>query len=652
MSVPPASSQEDFSEKSTHVVKKRTDTFVIGAVLMFGLLVVVLVVMQLIFRRRDEKLVDLPDFCCTEEARLLLGDLNASVDPCYSFHDYVCVKSPHVGDSSQESPGLRSLEIEWALVEKLPDVANTSIGITLWLLGRSCARQDWRPLQALPEFTRAVVAAANLSRPETPLQDLTSIVQFMALMEFRFDAPVALSLTDGNRSAASDVSELTARWRGVSVQERMALCSACVIAVVRTLNNGSDVNETLSRLENLELPPPEYPDDENPAELNRVSIADVPPFKGVNPAGWNAVLNDLIWPIFPRVRVLKRRKQNDTDEALGRLASDVTVGGAFVIQHTVIELYAQLLSYTIYDLVKDRRECFANMLKVPAIEEAFRAQVVSSAAIDKYLQNVFARVRKTVSTQVSSSPSFISQQDASSVVNFLNDVSLVLPDVAGEIDQPPPRMTFSFSWNLLHARSFDFEIARRRTARKLRETQSAASLPHVTRRGSKVFVYAGAYADLYFWKRESHVMDLPVVAALLAKELWAMLFERMDARSNETAQNATTVFRECFRRAYCHDAVSDECDGLAEWAAALGTIVEAADAIKWRREGLLEANVPISEGRLFYLEWASAMCNVTLPQGVIPSDGVNVPLRHTADFAARFKCPEGSPMTQRAYCPT
>ncbi|KAL3211775.1 hypothetical protein MRX96_051979 [Rhipicephalus microplus] len=125
------------------------------------------------------------------------------------------------------------------------------------------------------------------------------------------------------------------------------------------------------------------------------------------------------------------------------------------------------------------------------------------------------------------------------------------------------------------------------------------SSPHVTRSGSKIFVYAEAYADIFFWKRESHVMDLPVLAAHMAKELWSMLFERMDARSNETAQNATTAFRECFRRAYFPHAASDEYDGLAERAAALGTVVEAADPLRWKREVLLAANAPISEGRLF-----------------------------------------------------
>ncbi|KAH8020445.1 hypothetical protein HPB51_001743 [Rhipicephalus microplus] len=652
MNVLPANSQENFSEKSTHFVKKRSDTFILGAVLVFGLLFVILVVLQLVFRRRGEKLVGMSDFCCVDEARLLLDDLNTSVDPCGSFYDFVCLKGPHVGDTSRKSPGLRSLEIEWALVENLPDMANTSIGITLWLLGRSCATQDWRPQQALPEFTRAIVAAANLSRSGTPLQNLTSIFQFMALMEFRFNAPAALSFTKGNLSSASDVSELTVRWQGVSVQERMDLCTICVVAVVRTLNNGSDSNETLPRLQNIELPLPQYSDDENPADLERVNITNVAPFKGVDPAGWNAVLDDLMRPIFPRVQVLKRRKGNDIDKALGRLAADASVGGAFVIQHTVIELYGQLLSYTMYDVIRDRRECFANMLKIPFLEEAFRAQVVSSPVIEMYLQNLFARVRETLTTQTLSNPSFTSKDDASSAAIFLNDVSLELPDVLGVIDQPPPRMTFSFSWNLLHARSYNFEIARLRTARKLRETQSAVSSPHVTRSGSKIFVYAEAYADIIFWKRESHVMDLPVLAARMAKELWSMLFERMDARFNETAQNATTAFRECFRRAYFPHAASDEYDGLAEWAAALGTVVEAADPLRWKREVLLAANAPISEGRLFYLEWASAMCVVTLPRGLGTSGGVNVPLRHTADFAARFKCPEGSPMTQRTHCPT
>ncbi|KAL1479090.1 hypothetical protein MTO96_052153 [Rhipicephalus appendiculatus] len=101
----------------------------------------------------------------------------------------------------------------------------------------------------------------------------------------------------------------------------------------------------------------------------------------------------------------------------------------------------------------------------------------------------------------------------------------------------------------------------------------------------------------------------------------------MDARSDETAQNATTVLRESLRHAYFRDAEADENDGLAEWAAALGTVVQAADTIWWRRVVLVAANAPVSEGRLFYLEWASAMCNVTLPRKAVPSDGVNVPLR-------------------------
>ncbi|KAL3211774.1 hypothetical protein MRX96_051978 [Rhipicephalus microplus] len=123
-------------------------------------------------------------------------------------------------------------------------------------------------------------------------------------------------------------------------------------------------------------------------DLERVNITNVAPFKGVDPAGWNAVLDDLMRPIFPRVQVLKRRKGNDIDKALGRLAADASVGGAFVIQHTVIELYGQLLSYTMYDVIRDRRECFANMLKIPFVEEAFRAQVVSSPVIEMYLQNL------------------------------------------------------------------------------------------------------------------------------------------------------------------------------------------------------------------------------------------------------------------------
>ncbi|KAH7938206.1 hypothetical protein HPB49_021609 [Dermacentor silvarum] len=227
MSAPSANSQDAVGHKNTYV-DKRANTFIIAAVVLFGLLAVLLVIVQVVFSKRDVKLVGLFDFCCPDEARFLLDDLNASVDPCFNLHDFVCMNRTHDAVSSRMSPGLRSLKIQWGLVEKLPDVANTSIGITLWHLGRSCSKQDWWPEQALPEFATAVLAAANLSRTEMPLQSLTSLVHFMALMEFRFNAPVALPLTDGNRGVASDVSELTVRWRGVPVKERMDACRICL----------------------------------------------------------------------------------------------------------------------------------------------------------------------------------------------------------------------------------------------------------------------------------------------------------------------------------------------------------------------------------------------------------------------------------------
>ncbi|KAH6929361.1 hypothetical protein HPB50_026843 [Hyalomma asiaticum] len=253
-----------------------------------------------------------------------------------------------------------------------------------------------------------------------------------------------------------------------------------------------------------------------------------------------------------------------------------------------------------------------------------------------------------------SGPLLASKEGANSAGKFLSNVSSVQPDVAGLITQPAPRMNFSFAWNLFHARTFDFEITRHHTARKLRETHSASSSTKLTRQGSKTFVYARIYADLYFRKRKPRVMDPPVVAARIAKELWAILFERVDAWSNETTQN-TSVFHECFRRAFFpggnSNVVHQDDNTLVEWATALGTVVDAADKIKWTRQSLLASDAPVYEGRLCYLKWVSAMCNFTLPHGIMPSDIVNVPLRRMTDLVKRFKCPKNSPMTHITSCP-
>ncbi|KAK8781954.1 hypothetical protein V5799_016708 [Amblyomma americanum] len=649
MNAPVTEPQHTVATKRRDDSKKRTDNFVIGVVLGGGLLAIMLLVAEELLSRREEKQVGFSDFCCPDEARMLLEDVNVSVDPCWSFYGHVCVVKPHGSVRSRAPLELDDLKIEWGVVEKLPDVANTPIGLTLWELGQSCSNQDWSLQSALPEFTSAVLAAANLSRSYTPLENLTSIFRFMAVIEFRFNSPVAVSMRDDKLDVPHNASALTLRWRGVSVKERATACKACLTAVLEALKNGSEVNETLTRLEALELPPPDYDEDE---DTEQISLEDIP-FSGLEGVAWRAILRDLIRPIYPNAGVLRRKRDGKIDKALGHLAANATIGSLYVIQHTVTELYTYTEHSSIYDALRDKRWCTAKTWKLSAMEEAFRAQVVSSAGTADHLEHVFARIKGAVKAKVFSGSLFAGERDVSSAVNLLNQFALELPDVDGVVDRPPPRMTYSFPWNLLFSRSFDFDITRLRTARRLHEVQSDLASPDVTRRGLKIVAYAGAYADLRMWKKDTRLMDLPVVAASMAKELWSVLFESSSLWSNKTVQNILDLY-DCIHRT--HDGASTgigmsvgEVDhrGLVEWAAALATVVEAVDTVKWSREGLLAANTPISEGRLFYIKWASSECNAQLPNGLITADSFDAQLRHMADFAARFGCPVGSPMRQR-----
>lgn len=639
------------SERLGTTNEKRLEYAVIGAVIGLGFLAVLLVSVQAVFGRLPARLEGVWEFCCPDEARMVLEEVNGSLDPCTSFYDHVCAPGPTTGRSSQWA-GV--LNIEWSDTAKLPDAANTPIGHTLWHLVQSCSKQNWKPAVALPEFTKGVLAASKIPRSWTPLGNLSRLVWFQSVVEFRLNSPVALAMRGGLRATPPpDASALTLTWRGLPVRERIRTCRTCMAAILTTLSNTSPVNETLARLEKLEIPSPDHDDDG--AALEAEDISHVP-FKGLGAASWNTTLNDLIFPIFPSVRVLKRRSKAGIDDVLGRLASDPTIGGFYLIQHTVMELYSYFQDDRTH-ILRGQRECAMATMKLPAMEAAFLAQVASPAGADGYLRKIFGRIRDTASTMVPSSPLFAHEQDVRVAVNLLSQVVLQLPDIVGVVDRPPPRMTFSFAWNLLHSRSFDFDVARVLTARRLQSARSGSVSSYVTRLGLEISVYAGAYADLQLWTgiNERRLMKVPVMAAYVARELWSLLFQSNELWTNETVRNIRD-YRECFRRTQSSTSTENVTfpgrdDGFAEWALALMTVVHSADHARWSHEELLAENTRISEGRLFYMKWARAMCrDGTLSGSSVSAERVNAPLRHLTDFALQFHCPNLAPMTERDPC--
>ncbi|KAH9381561.1 hypothetical protein HPB48_005464 [Haemaphysalis longicornis] len=644
MSVPPAPERQGVANRT------RLEYAVIGAVIGLGLLTVLLVIVQAVFGRPLEGLEDILEFCCPEEATMLLEEVNGSVNPCTNFYDHVCTAVPK---SPLNALWSDVLNIELSATAMLPDAANTPVGRTLWHLRQSCSKQNWKPAVALPEFTKGVLAAAKIPRSAAPLGNLSRLVWFQSLVEFRLNSPVALSMRSGGRHIPPDASALTLSWRGLPIRERIYTCPTCLAAIFITLSKESPVNETLARLEKLEIPTPEH--DDNGAALEAGDIKEVP-FKGLDAVSWNTTLNSLILPIFPSVRVLKRRTKDRIDGVLGRLASNPTIGGLYLIQHTVMELYWYFQDDRTH-IFRGQGKCSMTIMKLPTMEAAFQSQLASPAWADGYLRKIFGRIRDTASTMVSSSSLFAHEQDVRVAVNLLSKVVLQLPEVVAVGDLLPPRMTFSFAWNLLHSRSFDFDIARALTARRFQAAHSGSVSPDVIRRDLEISVYAGAYTDLQFWKGkdERRLMDVPVMAAYVARELWSLLLERSELWTTETVQNIRD-YKDCFRGAQSFASTESatftrQDHGFAEWTLALMTVAHAAHPVRWSHERLLAENARISEGRLFYMKWARAVCRDGTPPGTsVSAESVNAPLKHMSDFSLRFKCSNLAPMIAHAPC--
>ncbi|CAN7937273.1 unnamed protein product [Ixodes hexagonus] len=577
--------------------------------------------------KKDAASIRVPDFCCVDEALALVERQNTSLDPCFNFHDYVCMRAADI-NFTHRSPVYRVAVYQTNLVLTASTSGSPS-GRAFADLRRSCERQDWNAEVVLANFTSAIMKAARVSARMNP----ADVVRFLVLVNFEYKLPGLVTFRDTYSRKDSARKSLVLRRKDWIPSTLNVTCFKCIDAMIATFNGFLKVdvspNEVMSF--NEKMAAHEY----IPYTTTNRSVSESP-FDSVASDAWRNILEDLVYPVLPGVNYIIQETGTHVDTLITRLATPANqpFAVAYLVINTVLGVYQEFVDSDVFG-GRRRAQCSSLVLQVYELLESFEAQVVATRERDDHIRDIFQRITKAVAADASSSSTF-GAEGAERINAALNSVQLLLPQDVAIADAPPPNINSDFPSSLLAARSFGFKVQRAKVQRKLNDLNVRSYMPDVLRRDNVLCIPTSMYLMLKFESPHNLFLNLPVVGVRLARELWSFLFETL-SWANDTKKNIERYHR-CFESSYSAWSMNSTTRRHAQMiAAAVTTTLGVVAKSEWIQVKQVSKSVRMSRGQLFYLTLADSLCGDALFQA--PQEDVNIFAENTPDFSRVFGCP-------------
>lgn len=587
-------------------------------------------------------------FCCEDDAAQVASVLNTSGDPCGDFYGYVC--SRHDDPSANYMSPVFHMFMKWRLVQMLRISSRRSDAGALLNALRTGLAVKQAPRQTSPvaivNMTSAIAAWAKgvLSRTDIP-----RIVRFFAEASLRYGLPSAVSFvpsspaSDGSPSALSLVRSGECDAKLVS---RNVTAAAVVQAFNKVWNTTVEVehvvdfSKALSKLRN-------YDDAGN--ITGRLTDS---PFSALPNKDWIEIVSEFVSPAYPSVSVVRQIKGEMLSDVLSAMANTANHldAAAYIVVCTALNAY-NAIHYVFNEARYYDHLPSCEQLAVCELEEAFRAEAISTQMADDYVRDFFSYIVNSVAVRAmaSSTSGLFSSSDKKSVMRYLKGMKVMLPRETAVSDLRVPKFnsSHSFAENLLLARSYSYDL---RKARVAEDIPSISNLfrPEVIRRDSVVFVPSNLYMLLKINASDRRTVNIPAIGVGMAAEVWSFLLEKT-TWSQKTLVNIEAR-RKCFRRIeWSNQGEDNDRSWLNVFSLSLGfaSVVDPDRQEGWRNSHTV-GRVTLTEGQLCYLMWVYKHCDSFLR--FLPGDDVNRALKNSPTFAETFSCRDGAIMVPNTTC--
>lgn len=327
-----------------------------------------------------------PSFCCKNEAANLLEGLSPTLKPCNNFYDYVCAQ--YANATSSLLPIAFRIQVQLVSLDKYPQLAKAPLSEVFTNLATSCAEQDWKPYFAAANFTSSILKVGNLSAS----MNASKLLRLFLLMSIKYhlSAPIFFR-TSINVSQDTEFTLVIEQQHSPAI-ELNHICSDCILAVLHAVNDAFNVNVTLANL--LEFD--KFVNDSKPASGKPTfMLKDIshPPIHGVKPYDWNAILKEVVFPIYPDIFHLEQDTQGRYD-LLDSLANpeNQPVSIAYISAFIVVHAYENLRGGA-RSQEGNNEGCSDAIRLIRELKDAFEAQAVTNQQRDDQVRELFSVVQ-------------------------------------------------------------------------------------------------------------------------------------------------------------------------------------------------------------------------------------------------------------------
>ncbi|KAH7967965.1 hypothetical protein HPB52_004406 [Rhipicephalus sanguineus] len=581
-------------------------------------------------------------FCCADEVKTILKYVNATLDPCDSFFEFVCSNVAQRDPSKTFSPPLALRpEFERNGIAGL-NTPRSKAGAFLRSLFDSCLNFGSDENAVIGKLAAFLVSVggAYLRHAGT-----TNALAFLLLSNLKYGIPSVVSIKLKGHGAISIVHNTLYDLNDSKFQR-------CLKDSLAKFNNYAENNVSVAEVTAFaKTLHARYPADVRTERFSGANLSAL--YQKWNPM---AALN--IIPVG--LRYITEVDLNGTVqidylfESLGSPEKGTSdAGAAYILACSVYKALVELALPSVHSKSNRLAFCTRQIDLLPRVRDAVYSDEFVTPAKKLQATRVINAVIETIKSDCDSSSLFDSI-DAGLLQSLFDSMSLVVPGETARPEIAEASLKESFIERLFQGRAYEFEaqLAMARLGLPVTHTSGRGRSYLLLHNGVSILVFPAAFALFRDDAAHTDVFNTPVIPWALAESTWRFILAETSAWS-QGAKLRIEKLVNCFRDRYVMNATSigdGTLSSVDTVAASLGlsSVLRSFSERLWYKVEVAESFWSLSHSQYFYMRETFYRC----PVGSDPAGRkyVDVPLRQNKDFSRTFQCESYKLMVMADVC--
>ncbi|KAH7954223.1 hypothetical protein HPB49_016686 [Dermacentor silvarum] len=591
-------------------------------------------------------------FCCPSDVQALAHYVNASVDPCHSFFDFVCsnivahrsrASRPTVSYSSALPPRLNpSFELD---VLMAANGTRSEVSTFLRSFFDTCLNTDTNEKSIIIEVSEALVQIAgdhlqNMGPANAFAYLLLTNIKYgipsVVLVAFRGVDTILFALNQREGCQMSDNK----------LEPIITSCAAKLNAIFKKAIKLEEVTAYAISVENI------YQQDAIMESYTGENATELLQRWHVSTA-----LKEILIGLGEITRVDISGAQ-EIDALIATLntpnETNKDAAAAYFLAASTCNVEMDLQWSPTQSSPAKKDFCMHLVDLMPNVRNAMYAVEFITPERSRQVTRVVNSVIKTVKSECTSSSIFQSE-DISLLNTFFDSMTLVLPQPLSLSSIEDTHFAQSFVQKLLRGRASEHET-RLALAEHGLPFESAATPGRgynyvALQKGDKIIVSPTLYSFIRMDPTHTDIFNTPVIAHALAESIWSFIIRESELWSH-SARAGIDGLVNCFRSRYLTAdktmrSWENEIDTVAA-SLALSSVVKSFEERDWYKVEAAWPHWSMSHSRFFYMREAFYRCPMS--SRPVGKDAVDVPLMYVETFSRAFQCQENDRMAKTRAC--